>query len=64
MDPSPVVERSSPTTILKSKFKTSDARRGNQKRLRRRETLLRKVFEYCAECDTDIHFVLRLKKTG
>lgn len=64
MEPSPVVNISLPITIANSKFKTSDARRGNQKSLRRRETLLKKIFEYCTECDADIHFVLRMKKTG
>ncbi|CAG8140740.1 unnamed protein product [Penicillium salamii] len=64
MEPSPVVNISLPTTIANSKFKTSHVRRGNQKSLRRRETLLKKIFEYCTECDADIHFVLRMKKTG
>ncbi|CAG8367087.1 unnamed protein product [Penicillium salamii] len=58
MEPSLVVNILLPTTIANSKFKKFDARRGNQKSLRRRETLLKKIFEYCIECDADIHFVL------
>ncbi|CAG8195146.1 unnamed protein product [Penicillium salamii] len=28
-----------------------------------KEILLKKIFKYCIECDADIYFILRMKKT-
>ena len=45
-------------------LKTPQSRRDNQKRSRRRDTLIRKAFEYYEECDADVYLVLRIRKTG
>lgn len=35
-----------------------------QKQARRRNSLLRKSFEYCRECDADVFMMIRLKRNG
>lgn len=45
-------------------LKTPQSRRDNQKRSRRRDTLMRKAFEYYEECDADVYLALRMRKTG
>ncbi|CAG7998830.1 unnamed protein product [Penicillium salamii] len=64
IEPSPIVNIPLPTTIANNKFKTSNTKKRNQKSLRRRKTLLKKIFEYYTKYNTNIHFVLQIKKTG
>ncbi|CAG7977552.1 unnamed protein product [Penicillium salamii] len=35
-----------------------------QKQARRRNSLLRKSFEYCRDCDADVFMMIRLKRNG
>ncbi|PKX99519.1 SRF-type transcription factor family protein [Aspergillus novofumigatus IBT 16806] len=49
-------------TIRKRKLNTPRAK--CQQRIRRRDGLFRKAFEYCCECDADIFLMIRLKHNG
>lgn len=45
-------------------LKTPQSRRDNQGGSRRRDTLMRKVFEYYEECHADVYLVLGVRKIG
>jgi hypothetical protein len=49
-------------TIGKRKQNTPRAK--SQQRTRRRDSLFRKAFEYCCQCDADISLMVRLKHNG
>ncbi|KAB8070338.1 hypothetical protein BDV29DRAFT_181055 [Aspergillus leporis] len=46
------------------KRKLSTPRAIGQQRSRRRDSMFRKAFEYCCECDADIFLMIRLKHNG
>lgn len=64
MEASPIVALSKTTPQQKDTVGSTRTRRFNQKAQKRRETLLRKAFEYYTKCDADINLVVRMRKTG
>jgi hypothetical protein len=64
MKASAIVALSKTTPRQKDTVESTRTRRLNQKAQKRRETLLKKAFEYYTECDADINLVVRMRKTG